>query len=101
MVCRVGPVIASPVGAITNGMSEFCSLCQVVEVGPYCPEHGLVHRSFSIGGRYDVEELIGAGVAWFVFGAHDRTVERSVAVNVLRAQRTGSQATAVSEVRLW
>jgi serine/threonine protein kinase len=86
-------------GRTTHAMSEHCSLCQVVEAGPYCPRHGMVHRPFSIGGRYDVEELISTSAGVFVFGAQDRTAGRPVAVKVLRSQGAGSAPPGRSEVQ--
>jgi serine/threonine-protein kinase len=80
-------------------MSELCSLCQVVEAGPYCPEHGRVHRPFTIAGRYDVDELIGARAASFVFGAHDRKSGRAVAVRVVSSQLTSSEVAEICEVQ--
>jgi serine/threonine-protein kinase len=80
-------------------MSEFCSLCQAVEEGPYCPEQGLVRRPFAIGGRYEVEELVGARTGSFVFGARDRAARRSVAVKVLRSQLTSAQVAEVYEAQ--
>ena len=64
-------------------MSEFCSLCQLIEPGPYCPNHGVVHRRFSIGG-HDVDELIGAGALTFGFGGRERASARPVVIKVLR-----------------
>ena len=49
-------------------MSERCPHCQVVESEPYCSRHGVAHRSFEIAGRYELQELIGAGASTFVFG---------------------------------
>ncbi|HEU4733089.1 MAG TPA: protein kinase [Kofleriaceae bacterium] len=69
----------------------------MVEVGPYCPLSGRVHRRFSIGGRYEIDELIGARMASFVFGAHDRVTDRSVSIKVLGSRMSSSQ---VEHVRL-
>ncbi len=66
-------------------MSEFCSLCQIIETRPYCPNHGVVHRPFAIAERHDLEELIGTGAASFVFGGTQRTSGRPVAVKLLRS----------------
>jgi Protein kinase domain len=65
-------------------MSEFCSLCQTTETEPYCPRHGVVHRPFALAGRYDLDELIGAGGTSFVFGGRGRTPPDAVAVKILR-----------------
>ena len=86
-------------GRTAHAMSELCSLCHVVEEGPYCPRHGRVHRPFSIGGRYEVEELTSTSAGAFVFGAQDRTAGRPVAVKVLRSQGSGSPPAGGSEVQ--
>ncbi|HET9625013.1 MAG TPA: serine/threonine-protein kinase, partial [Kofleriaceae bacterium] len=52
--------------------------------------HGVVHRAFSISGRYDVGELLAVSAAAFVFGADDRTSRRSVAIKILRSERAES-----------
>jgi hypothetical protein len=92
-------------------MSEQCSLCQAVEAGPYCPVHGVVHRSFTIGERYEAQELLGAldgnqdglerGVpeASFVYGARDHSHGRSVAIAIQRAHLTGEQVARVRHVQ--
>jgi serine/threonine protein kinase len=80
-------------------MSEQCSLCQAVEAGPYCPVHGVVHRSFAIGERYEVQEVLGAVMASFVFGARDHTQGRSVAVALQRSHLTGEQVVRVREAQ--
>ncbi|TMQ16628.1 MAG: hypothetical protein E6J91_11345 [Deltaproteobacteria bacterium] len=80
-------------------MSELCSLCQVVEVGPYCPAHGGVHRPFSIAGRYEVDTLIAAGQASFLFGAHAVPAGRAVTVKILRAPARASGAVTEAEQR--
>ncbi|MBC7976455.1 MAG: serine/threonine protein kinase, partial [Myxococcales bacterium] len=69
-------------------MSEFCSLCRVVEDTPYCIQHGVVHRPFMVGGNYELARLIGMSASSFVFGGSDRRAGhagRSIAVKVLRA----------------
>jgi serine/threonine-protein kinase len=80
-------------------MSELCSLCQVVEPGPYCPEHGRVHRPFSIGGRYEVDEMLGGRHGSFLFGARDHGDRRTVAVQVLRSRMTGPQIAEICEAQ--
>jgi serine/threonine protein kinase len=71
-------------------MSDACSLCGIVEQGPFCPVHGVVHRAFSISGRYEVGALLAASAAAFVFGADDQTTRRAVAIKVLRSERADS-----------
>src|SRR5262245_52147968 len=70
-------------------MNDYCSLCQRIEAGPYCPRHGVVHRPFTVGERYEIDELIGAGSLAFVFGGRDSTLARAVAVKLLRAEVGG------------
>ena len=43
----------------------------------------------TIAGRYDVEELVGHGGMSSVYRAHDRLLERHVALKILHAQYTG------------
>src|SRR5262245_43307663 len=80
-------------------MSELCSLCQAVEAGPYCPVHGVVHRSFAIGERYEAQELLGAVAGSFVYGARDHAHSRSVAIAIQRAHLTGEQVARVRHVQ--
>ena len=71
-------------------MSEFCSLCHVVEEGPYCAAHGVVHRPFPVG-DYDLDRLVGMGSASFVFGGRERARGRTVVVKLPRAQSHGDR----------
>jgi eukaryotic-like serine/threonine-protein kinase len=76
-------------------MSELCSLCQAVEAGPYCPVNGGLHRSFVIGDHYEVQELLGAAMDSFVFGARDHQHGRWVAAALQPSHLTGEQVAGV------
>jgi eukaryotic-like serine/threonine-protein kinase len=40
----------------------------------------------SIGGRYELEELVGSGGMSSVYRAHDRMLERKVALKILHSR---------------
>src|SRR5687768_1399598 len=52
----------------------------------FCKRDGALAESFEIGGRYRIEETLGAGGMAFVFGARHQVLGRPVAVKVLRSE---------------
>ncbi|HEY5938388.1 MAG TPA: serine/threonine-protein kinase, partial [Kofleriaceae bacterium] len=68
-----------------------CPRCQQPTQGlPFCPTDGqLVGKSFTVGSRYVINELLGAGGTALVFGGHDELLGRQIALKLLRPQYAG------------
>ncbi len=75
--------------ATTAPAAAACPSCgTAADGGPFCPRDGtiLAPVPFTIGERYQVEELIGRGGFGFVFGGRHALLGRAVAVKVLRPE---------------
>src|SRR5580704_18592480 len=98
-----------PVGDSARG---FCSACLVpLAGGPYCAHCGArqpqptepAERDAMIGrmvaDRYEVVELVNAGGMGRVYRAVQRSLERSVAIKMIRPEMTESAGTAETTQR--
>ena len=72
--------------APTRLTRDTCPRCDRSTEGlPFCTRDGhVVERPFTLGERYEVDELLGAGATAFVFGGRDKVLGRQVALKVLR-----------------
>jgi tetratricopeptide (TPR) repeat protein/tRNA A-37 threonylcarbamoyl transferase component Bud32 len=79
-------------------VSEMVRGAQSVGPAPHVATPALL-RGGDLVGRYRIEVMIGRGAMGSVYAAYDEELERSVAIKVVRAERSGSESHRVRLLR--